>query len=340
MDATVLREAMIEKKLEELGYTSDDINKTYLDDHAWKWNSLILQPRPLTERIWNKTRPQLEETIRLRRQRREERIRKNKPLRIAELTNFYDDYRKTYQSPNLLPQAILASVPGIHAALSDHEYSYSLNGIFGSKNRILSQLPTTLKRFHRMVMEDYIEVLAREGDSSFRTNDKWVERFTALDEEDVFQLTFWEPEPRVDQIVWVKRALSFVDTPQGICSYDMLEAVGWWTPLSPAPLPVIHIANMIVRQLGLSIDISMSQMMSYGCTFLCNRCENPELMCWISLVSIRRRKALLLLKTHSLISSIISRINRWCTRMRWRRTACLAGKYLSTIATANQTRQQ
>lgn len=82
----------IMKKLEELGYSSDDFITRY-DEKWWKWNSLVCQPRPLTDRgkshlvayipditqrpflAWNIMRPKLEETIRLRKHAREIRER-------------------------------------------------------------------------------------------------------------------------------------------------------------------------------------------------------------------------------------------------------------------------
>ena len=157
---------------------------------------------------------------------------------------------------------------------------------------LLARPATGLGRIHLRSARMLVDVLGREGEASFLTNDNWVERFTSLAQRgttaSVWGLNFGDREPSMDQIAFVKRALSFAATPQGICSYDMLEAVGWWTPLSPAPLPVIHIANMIVGQLGLPADISMSEMMSYGCVFLCSRCENTIVMNWISLVSRKR----------------------------------------------------
>ncbi|KAH8115088.1 hypothetical protein DFH11DRAFT_144926 [Phellopilus nigrolimitatus] len=57
-------------KLAELGYTEDDYQPHYDEKHCM-WNSLVDQPRPLTDRIWKNILPQLEETIRLRREKRE-----------------------------------------------------------------------------------------------------------------------------------------------------------------------------------------------------------------------------------------------------------------------------
>ncbi|KAH8115098.1 hypothetical protein DFH11DRAFT_1543794 [Phellopilus nigrolimitatus] len=81
-------------KLAELGYTEDDY-QTQRDEKHWKWNSLIDQPRPLTDRIWKNIRPQLEETIRLRRELRtrleKERCIKERQRKLAEIAKSFAD---------------------------------------------------------------------------------------------------------------------------------------------------------------------------------------------------------------------------------------------------------
>ncbi|KAH8116966.1 hypothetical protein DFH11DRAFT_1141796 [Phellopilus nigrolimitatus] len=78
----------IYNKLTALGYTQADY-RTDGDQKDWKWNSLIDQPRPLTDRIWKNILPQLEETIRLRREKRariaKERRRSERRYKLRKL---------------------------------------------------------------------------------------------------------------------------------------------------------------------------------------------------------------------------------------------------------------
>ncbi|KAH8116967.1 hypothetical protein DFH11DRAFT_1578405, partial [Phellopilus nigrolimitatus] len=78
----------IYNKLAELGYTQADY-RTDGDQKDWKWDSLIDQPRPLTDRIWKNILPQLEETIRLRREKRariaKERRRSERRYKLRKL---------------------------------------------------------------------------------------------------------------------------------------------------------------------------------------------------------------------------------------------------------------
>ncbi|THG97667.1 hypothetical protein EW145_g7569, partial [Phellinidium pouzarii] len=80
LDAILSRQISIFDKLKELGYMDEDFSKK-LDEKGWRWNDLVRQPRPLTDRIWNNIRPHLEDTIRLR---REKKARIAKGIRIQE----------------------------------------------------------------------------------------------------------------------------------------------------------------------------------------------------------------------------------------------------------------
>lgn len=141
--------------------------------------------------------------------------------------------------------------------------------------RILSQFPVVVKRFHQMVLDDYLSAVAGFNKGS---QANWAARFEADDDMKL-------EEPNAYHINYARQALSFVNTDSGIISYGMLEAIGWWTPLSPAPRSVLHLAALVLRQLGLRYDVSMSHMMSFGIVFLCVRCGCKERMSWISLVS-------------------------------------------------------
>ncbi|THH03238.1 hypothetical protein EW145_g6415 [Phellinidium pouzarii] len=77
-DARSSREDDIFDNLRELGYTDEEF-RTNCDEYGWKWKNLINQPRRLTDRIWKNILPQLEETIRLR---REKKALRAKELRI------------------------------------------------------------------------------------------------------------------------------------------------------------------------------------------------------------------------------------------------------------------
>jgi len=276
-NATVIassRREMIFKKLQELGYSDRYFRQTYLDESSWKWRSLINQPRPLTDRVWSTIRPQLEKTIQLR---REKIISLNKSNRDMELDHCYAKFQESFSGPNFLPRTILALVPSVATVLAESDYSERL-WIGGSQwIRILELLPDIVKRFHRMVVDDYLDVVLWGGSTNFCTNDNWASRF----EEEEGQ-AIWGPTE--SHISYVRRALSFFDTPQGIFSYDMLEEVGWWAPFSPVPRSVSRIAHMVLAQMQLPSDIGMSHMLSLGNVFLCARCGSTELMSWLELL--------------------------------------------------------
>ncbi len=280
-------------KLRELGHSDRYFHWTCQDESSWKWNSLIYQQRPLTDRsklfhslkqqrvtrysdtVWSTIRPQLEKTIQLR---REKKFPSNKSARNAELAYLYAKFQESFIGPNFLPWTILASVPVVATMLAADDYSQPLTREGWQWTYISKQLPGIVKRFHRMVVRDYLDVLFRDGDTNFYTNDNWAARF---EKEKYSKIS----GPTEDEISYVQRALSFFDTPQGIFSYDMLEGVGWWAPFSPVPCSVSRIARAVIAQMQLRSDIGMSQMLSLGNAFVCARCGSMELMSWLELVS-------------------------------------------------------
>ncbi|KLO04669.1 hypothetical protein SCHPADRAFT_884252 [Schizopora paradoxa] len=272
------RQDAIHTRLFELGYSHQDIRYTpwrLRDGNSRKWRNLVLQTRPLSEKIWITLRPQLEEILRDWREEREKKIETNKKLRMTELAELYGKFCEETPGPNFLPCSILAQVPRIAAELSKHDYYHPL--AFGDSTsrageQIRQELPNILKRFHRMVMDDYLNAAAGFDAGS---QEGWAERFST--EEDTVS-----EEPNSNEIADARKALSFVDTAQGICSYEMLEAVGWWTPILPALPSVRQLAKLVLAQLRLSDDTPMSHMTSY--TFSCVRCESTEIMTWISLL--------------------------------------------------------
>lgn len=243
----------------------------------------------------------------MRRAKRATKKEENKAARLSELADLYTEFRKTV-GPNFLPGKILALVPSVAAILSEDDYSHPLTGIFGRWRRILPQLPDIVQRFDLMVVNDYLHAVAGISDPSFRTSDDWAARFEAADHANLNEALEYH-------IYNVREALSFVDTPQGICSYGMLEAIGWWTPLLPAPRSVRNIANMIVEQLGFPKDVSMESVMARGPAFLCTRCGSLEKMTWISLVS-SPSGMILGYSSSSMGSSIIISVNKYSTRTR------------------------
>ncbi|PAV16190.1 F-box [Pyrrhoderma noxium] len=77
----------ITKRLKDLGYDDDDF-RTRNDEKAWKWDTLLNQPRELNDRIWSRILPQLVDTIRLRREKYERASgeRKNQIIKWWETT--------------------------------------------------------------------------------------------------------------------------------------------------------------------------------------------------------------------------------------------------------------
>ncbi len=207
-----------------------------------------------------------------------EEIPINKSARNAELAYLYAKFQESFIGPNFLPWTILASVPVVATMLAADDYSQPLTREGWQWTYISKQLPGIVKRFHRMVVGDYLAVLFRDGDTNFYTNDDWAARFEKAKYSEI-------RGPTEEQISYVQRALSFFDTPQGIFSYDMLEGVGWWVPFSPVPCSVSRIARAVIAQMQLRSDIGMSQMLSLGNAFVCARCGSMELMSWLELVS-------------------------------------------------------
>ncbi|KAH8116082.1 hypothetical protein DFH11DRAFT_1259089 [Phellopilus nigrolimitatus] len=66
------------KRLRALGYVDEDLFPgNNFDERGWKWNSLLMQSRELTEEEWSYIHPQLEVTIGLRQEKRRRIKHKN-----------------------------------------------------------------------------------------------------------------------------------------------------------------------------------------------------------------------------------------------------------------------
>ncbi|KLO06274.1 hypothetical protein SCHPADRAFT_694960 [Schizopora paradoxa] len=143
-----------------------------------------------------------------------------------------------------------------------------------TKGRLLPQIPVIVTRFNRMVVDDYLSAVAGFHTTS---QNNWAARFKSDEDTEL-------EGPKIYHVNYARQALSFVNTQRGIISYEMLEAVGWWTPLLPAPRSVLLLAATALQQLGFEPDVSMSHMMSFQANFLCLLCGNKERMSWISLL--------------------------------------------------------
>ncbi|KAI5123144.1 hypothetical protein M0805_000847 [Coniferiporia weirii] len=92
MSKSKSRSESIFARLRALGYTDEDFVESAYGDGS-KWDSLIHQPRELTERIWKNVLPQLEETIRKRREfKAKQALQTLLRQRRAELEAYYRDY--------------------------------------------------------------------------------------------------------------------------------------------------------------------------------------------------------------------------------------------------------
>ncbi|CAE6446928.1 unnamed protein product [Rhizoctonia solani] len=90
-DTKAERRQEIERRLEELGWTSEDMNFDEFGCNAGEWRKLTSQPRPLTDQVWRKIKPRLINLVGSNRTRRLQRQRSARDsarrLRLVELFN-------------------------------------------------------------------------------------------------------------------------------------------------------------------------------------------------------------------------------------------------------------
>jgi len=173
----------------------------------------------------------------------------------------------------LLPWNIFELVPSVVSVLAEDDYSLPLE--HERAVLISEQIPHILNSFYRMVMDDCLDVLSRDGITEFHTDDNWAARFAK--ESELKGAT--DPE-----VLYIKQATSFFKTSRGLRSYDTLDEEVFNAPFSSVHGSVVRIARMIIAQLSLPSDIPMAHMLSLGDVFLCARCQKTGIMSWLLLL--------------------------------------------------------
>ncbi|CAE7103321.1 unnamed protein product [Rhizoctonia solani] len=310
------RQQEIQRRLEDLGWTWQDMDFSEYGCNEREWLQLVSQPRPLTERVWSNIKSKLVSLLEANRERRlqRERIQRDNARRV-QLGELLSAIRKrgifTAQIPAQHPAAsLLGSMPvNVTYEPPFPELSYALDcpivlDLYNSDMTV----PEMEAKFeqHRGEIETFIaewqariqthcSKLARQGPkttkkilrSSLTTSDNKPNPFAKLS----------------DDLKLLLRADSFFNTPGVLiterpCTYGTVlrsegllgtQSFAWATPKAPPSLDGISWnseANRIARALLASIGTPNASYleMTNKSIYACGRCHDTENKTWEGMV--------------------------------------------------------
>ncbi|KLO06477.1 hypothetical protein SCHPADRAFT_689290 [Schizopora paradoxa] len=295
------RQASIEGKLRALGYDNDDLD-TQFDPKDWKWNQLIQQTRPITDRVWENIRPQLEEIIKLRRKHAGAKflaIRRN--IRQQELGRRFVDYLpqvrklpfgKFYMRGDLLEE------PFVKELLDENDAKIP----FDDKrwHRIFDRVPEFVAKHIKVIEGHCADVISK----AFKESKEMDRPLNAIDDEQHLEL-LEDPIEDMDRIPSCLLSATSLFKYGGHRLEDYTEILhirplarrriwstrddGWSTDKTDVVSSggVVSMASFLLKQLGLPEDTSMSYMLACGTDFRCLTCSRASQtwsMTWAELV--------------------------------------------------------
>ncbi|KAH8116087.1 hypothetical protein DFH11DRAFT_1259176 [Phellopilus nigrolimitatus] len=274
-------------KLRALGYTNGDFYPGgSFDESGWKWDSLLHQPRKLTERTWNNIRWKLEQTIHLRREKR--RLAHRSPLLELCCEVIKSDEGKnccvTASTFFALPD-IAALVNAVDISQEDREYTRIkfVEFIEASRQKVEGECAVKLTDVRRNAGLD------SRGFNSL----PWPEtEGNSVDSETLVRhaTAFWVRPPA--NYLFAVNVRTFADIMRALCirsvqtftqpdkMYDNWEHM----PYRPTPI-VLRIADALFADLCFPPSTTMVQMEELGPVFTCQRCTvTQRRMSWTDLV--------------------------------------------------------
>ncbi|KLO09923.1 hypothetical protein SCHPADRAFT_543769 [Schizopora paradoxa] len=291
------RKSKILSKLRALGYTDTDFS-TYSDLPTWRWKQLVNQPRDLTDKVWANIRPELEDIIRLRRERQAKLLlEKRQQVRRMEVHRFYKNSRRNLYDDDdyearLLRIEDLFTKEEVKNLI---ESGNSLEPITTQQWSLIEEMLPQLVRDHvRLVERDCYNVLAL----AHRTLDKDI----------ILQETTKHGSGArngMDRRL-LKSATAFLTTANNrvtlqsysdilkrrmmtempYYTYDPSSGSSWEDMHVLANVSAVKVAVFLLKEAGFAQWASMQHLRSKGCSFKCRRCpkENRFYMTWIQLV--------------------------------------------------------
>ncbi|KAH8115106.1 hypothetical protein DFH11DRAFT_146450 [Phellopilus nigrolimitatus] len=288
-------------KLAQLGYTEVDY-ETQLDEEHWKWNSLIAQTRPLTNRIWRNIRPQLEETIRLRRELRIRLEREHRfKVRQRELVRIARDFIDSEDGKmcTIVPSELL-ELPGAKQVLDSEEPSFDIPQVHQTtlKQQMVEMSKGRHLKFEEEGSSKVLSTRHAAGLKAFKSTTRnsledrpGKARNDAGGNEDILQ----HPTTVFKRHEYGEACLApFSELLEDIrdhClrKFDFYPGTAntrfQWTLCSPSHNGILY-AEALYSAVALPFK-TMDEMLALGESFICLRCDpiNRKLMSWTCLVN-------------------------------------------------------
>ncbi|KLO18521.1 hypothetical protein SCHPADRAFT_120477 [Schizopora paradoxa] len=290
------RRKAIMQKLEELGYVDEDLSSRYdykfnLPGKEWKkWKQLLDQTRPLTERVWQNIKPQLEEIIGLRRQHLGQHFQqKRRETRQEEMRKRFVEHQPQLQNApnvNLFQPSDVLEIPIVKILVEEDECKVPLTD--ERWNRVTNVLFEEVSKQLKKIERDCLKTIKVAIEEVSKTNDR--------------RLHFWDDKNDQKDIVPAQflSATSLFDSrysyPGQYCSYSEIlfyrtQPRSYWAAWNKANFTsgrkIITTAFRLLKLLGLPPETTMAYMLSCGATFKCEQCfygEGALAMSWSSLV--------------------------------------------------------
>ncbi|KAH8113498.1 hypothetical protein DFH11DRAFT_1598996 [Phellopilus nigrolimitatus] len=253
-------------RLRGMGYTDTDLNSD-IDNREWKWISLVYQPRELTERIWKSIQPQLETTIRLRREKRTQlALERRYKEREAELAPFYknicDDWEIRVGRFSALTFNEFILLPGVRELIEKDEGTVSITK--NQWDKIEQMVYDAIRQQECRIEKDCTAFIVSAWEEAGLKS--LIERSSGATDKIIYHASaFLSSVPRYGRaLVTYKELVAARATPG--CTRT------WPSHLPPNPR-VTKYANELIRSLGMHDMTTMDKMEEMGAVFVCKCCD-------------------------------------------------------------------
>ncbi|KLO06471.1 hypothetical protein SCHPADRAFT_1002334 [Schizopora paradoxa] len=294
------RRTKITERLQALGYKNEDLNTrfdSYGEHWTQKWRDLLDQTRPLTERVWQNIKPQLEEIIRLRRQHAGHRFQaERRAIRQREMIGCFTKfrpqlrkipYRKLFRQSDFSALTVVKGLieeDGCRIQITRERWNLVANALF-------EEVPKLLK-----VMEtDCLEIIGKaveEASKSIGARLYLWGNDDAEKEEDIV------PSPLLSAASLFHRShglgssilysySKILRERAGVLPEFEIYCTAWSEELFTSEGQVVTTAYQLLKHLQLPPNTTMAYMLSCGSTFKCQQCpygRGALYMSWPELV--------------------------------------------------------
>ncbi|KLO06472.1 hypothetical protein SCHPADRAFT_1002335 [Schizopora paradoxa] len=292
------RRSSIMRKLLALGYNAEDLNSRYdIREKQWKWDQLLNQTRPLSERVWENIKPQLEETIQLRRQYVGHRFHADRrKTRQEEMTTRLVKFRPQLQDlpyEKLFLNSDLLALTVVKDMVEENDCRIKLTD--ERWNRVTNVLFEEVRKLGKTIENDCLHEIAKAIEEASKTIDTrlsfWKNNVDQGDE-DVVPTRFLSATSLLNRrkstaLYSYAELLKDRTTPPFFRMFEKYR-IAWAEETFTSSGRNIIMALKLLEKLRLSPETSMAYMLSLGKTFGCLQCEfgrGSLPMSWSGLVS-------------------------------------------------------